>query len=433
MIRNLALVSVLGFMHLIIGQYHGPSANAFIDIVVTISLLAYTVRSALTQYHQQEEITHRQRAQNELTAANTKIGSLLEDARRRTYEITQINEFGNLLHACSSAPEAYRLVAERLQRLFPGASGCLSLLNDSKNRVESVAEWGVNPPSDQIFTPNECWALRRGCVHALDAGSSILRCSHLHSDESSICIPLIGNGVALGTLAIQGGMSESALDPLNRGASAFSQRLELVTAVGEHIALALADIALREALRLQAVRDPLTGLYNRRYMQEFLDREGRRARRKGRPLTVLALDLDHFKVFNDSYGHAAGDYALSLVGEVLQHSVRADDVACRYGGEEFLMILPECTLQQGLSRAEQIRVRLRQHPIEFRGVAQQAITVSIGVAAFDETTDRLERLVPCADAALYEAKHAGRDRVVAARPLPAEDKVDLDSVSSASL
>jgi diguanylate cyclase (GGDEF)-like protein len=433
--KNLTVVLVITCLHLVMDNTLDMRGKTFTDIAVTLSLLAFTLRAALTQHHQQEEIGRRQQAQNQLTAANGKIRVLLEDARRQTDEITQINEVGSLLQACSTPVEAYPLISERMERLFPGASGTLALLNSSKNRVESVAEWGENPPKDQNFAPNECWALRRGCVHALADGTSVLHCSHLRSTSSSVCIPLVAAGNAIGTLAIEGGIQQ---DPANAGDQAaesapFEHHRDLVVAVAEHISLALADLQLREALRTQAVRDPLTGLYNRRYMQEFLDRETHRARRKNRPLAVLALDLDHFKSFNDNYGHAAGDYVLSLVGDVLLHSVRADDVACRYGGEEFIMILPECNLQQAMKRAEQIRIRLQQRPMEYQGVSQKTVTVSIGVAALDETTDRIERLLRCADEALYEAKRTGRDRAVAARPFVNEEGIPADPAVSASL
>ena len=178
----------------------------------------------------------------------------------------------------------------------------------------------------------------------------------------------------------------------------------------------MANLSLREALRLQAVRDALTGLYNRRYMQEFLDRELHSARRKNRPLAVMMLDLDHFKRYNDRFGHAAGDRALAAVGDTLLRCVRAEDIACRYGGEEFTLILPECSLRQATARAEEIRKRITKAPVSRDGEATPPLTMSIGVAAFDETTDRVDLLLKFADDALYDAKRAGRDRVVAARP-----------------
>jgi diguanylate cyclase (GGDEF)-like protein len=416
--KNLGLIVVLASMHVIMDHSKQAHGSLLTNAAVLAVLLAFTLRLALTQYHQQQEIIQRKEAQSLVTAANKKISLLLEDARRRTDEITQINEMGSLLEACSSPAEACALISERLRRLFPSASGSLALLNQSGNRVESVAEWGANPPADQVFAPSECWALRRGCAHSFLGGSSALRCCHLQGWGPSICIPLVANGTAMGTLAIQD--QEASLSVVEEGRSvakgdAIAHRRDLVVAVGEHVALALANLNLREALRVQAVRDPLTGLYNRRYMQDFLDREAQRARRKNRPLSLMALDLDHFKLFNDTYGHDAGDHALSLVGEVLLHSVRSDDFACRYGGEEFVLILPECTLQQALGRADEIRIRLQQRPLEYHGVVQKSITVSIGVAALDETTDRIDRLLACADEALYQAKREGRDRVVAAR------------------
>jgi diguanylate cyclase (GGDEF)-like protein len=189
-----------------------------------------------------------------------------------------------------------------------------------------------------------------------------------------------------------------------------------MSSLAEDIALAIANLGLREELRRQAIRDPLTGLYNRRYMQEFLDRELSRAARRSRSVAVLMVDLDHFKLYNDTYGHGAGDQALAGVGEVLLRSVRAEDLACRYGGEEFCVILTECPLEQAVKRATEIRQRIRQCRLQRDDRARDPLTTSIGVAAFAETTDRGDLLLKFADEALYQAKRNGRDCVVAAKP-----------------
>src|SRR5260221_7084791 len=385
------------------------------DVAIAASLLAFTLRLALTQFHQQQEIASRKAAQKQLTASHAKIAHWLDHARRQTAEITQISELGSLLQVCTSREEVFRLIPERLRRLFPGASGAVSLLSASRNRVDSVVEWGICP-TDRIFAPEQCWALRRGCTHAHPGGPSAPRCSHLLGEGPSVCIPLIANGDTFGTLAIQ---NDDPLlptsDPVD-GADVFARRLQLAASAAEHIAVAIANLNLRESLRVQAVRDPLTGLYNRRYMQEFLDRELHLARRKRRPLAVLMLDLDHFKRYNDTFGHAAGDQALAELGETLLRCVRAEDVVCRYGGEEFALILPECSLHQATLRAEEICQRLRQPCTPPSSQATRALTVSISVAAFEETTDRVDLLLKFADDALYQAKRAGRNRVVAARP-----------------
>jgi diguanylate cyclase (GGDEF)-like protein len=417
---NLVLVAMLSCVALLMDQWKQAYGGIFTNVAIAASLLAFTFRLALTQFHQQQEIAQRKAAQTQLAASHQKVGRLLDNAHRQTAEITQISELGSLLQACTSREEVFRLIPERLRRLFPGASGSISLLSASGNRAESVAQWGVLCPAHQIFSPEQCWALRRGCTHVHPGGRSEPRCSHLLGEGPSVCIPLIANGTTFGTLVIQNDDPLSPSSAPDGDSDAFARRRQLAATVAEHIALAVANLNLREALRLQAVRDPLTGLYNRRYMQEFLDREFHSARRKHRPLAVMMLDLDHFKRYNDNFGHSAGDRALAAVGETLLRCARAEDVACRYGGEEFALILPECSLLQATARAEEIRRRLKECHAQSDHQATDALTVSIGVAAFDETTDRVDLLLKFADDALYEAKRAGRDRVVAARPAAAE-------------
>jgi diguanylate cyclase (GGDEF)-like protein len=410
---NLVLVAMLVCVNLLMDRWKQAYGETLTDLAVAASLLALTFRLALTQFHQQQEIAERKAAQHQLAASHLEVGRLLADARRQTDEITQVSELGSLLHACTSREEVFRLIPARLRRLFPGISGSISLLSASRNRVDSTAEWGVCP-TDRVFTPEQCWALRRGSTHAHPGGRSEPRCSHLLGEGASVCIPLIANGTTFGTLAIQDNPLSSISDS-DPGSDTFARSRQLAAIVAEHIALAVANLNLHEALRLEAIRDPLTGLYNRRYMQEFLEREVHSARRRHRPLAVMMLDLDHFKRYNDNFGHSAGDRALAGVGETLLRCLRADDVACRYGGEEFALILPECSLRQATLRAEEIRKRLQEYRAQPDGPVTDSLTVSVGVAAFDETTDRIDLLLKFADGALYEAKRAGRDRVVVAR------------------
>jgi diguanylate cyclase (GGDEF)-like protein len=419
---NLVLVAMLSCMALLMDRWKQAYGETLTSAAIAASLLAFTFRLALTQFHQQQEIAQRKFAQEQLSVSHQKVGLLLAGARRQTAEITQISELGSLLQACASREEVFRLIPERLRRLFPGVSGCISLLSRSRNRVESAAEWGVCP-TGQIFSPEQCWALRRGCTHVHAGGPSNPRCSHLLGEGASICIPLIANGDAIGTLSIQNDDLLSPVSDPEPDSDSFARHRQLAAAVAEHIAVAVANLNLREALRLEAVRDSLTGLYNRRYMQEFLERELHSARRKRRPLAVMMLDLDHFKRYNDNFGHSAGDQALAAVGETLSRCVRAEDIACRYGGEEFALILPECSLQQATVRAEEIRKRLREYSTQ---EAREALTVSIGVAAFVETTDRVDLLLKFADDALYQAKRTGRDRVVVANPASVLPESDFD-------
>jgi diguanylate cyclase (GGDEF)-like protein len=434
---NLTFVAMMVILNVLMDRWKEAFGALLTDIAIATSLIAFTVRLALTQHHQQEEIVQRKAAQEQVTASNRKIGHLLEGARYQTVEITQISELGSLLQACASREDVFRLVPERMRRLFPDASGSISLLTSAKSRVETVASWGVMQ-TDQIFSPAECWGLRRGSVHVHPPGNSAARCSHFVGDGASLCIPLIANGETIGILAIQDNefpaahaRPDSDLDPIDKSA----RRLHLAATVAEHIALAIANLNLRESLRLQAVRDPLTGLYNRRYMQEFLEHELHTARRKHRPVSVMMLDLDHFKRYNDTLGHTAGDRMLASVGELLLRSVRAEDIACRYGGEEFTLILPECSLQQASVRAEAIRDRIAEKSFHQGKTSAPGLTVSIGVAAFDETTDRVDLLLKFADDALYQAKRNGRNRVVQARPssdLPEQNFTDSEPAAAQS-
>jgi diguanylate cyclase (GGDEF)-like protein len=427
---NVVLVALLfGCIDLLMGRWKAAHSEVLTIIAVGASLLAFTVRHALTQHHQQQEITQRKAAQDDLFNANKTISRLLEIADLEVTGITQISELGSLLQACASRDEALRIIPERLVRLFPGTSGTLSVLNASKDRAESAARWGNRAPLDETFAPDECWSLRRGCTHPVPGLDSSLRCAHLPSQGSSVCIPLIANGEAIGVFSIQD--DERASDvSLLPDSDAFARTSQLASAVAEHIALAISNLNLREALRLQAIRDPLTGLYNRRYMREFLEREIHRARRRGRPVAVMMLDLDNFKRYNDTFGHPAGDEALRFVGDALLRAVRGEDLACRYGGEEFCLILPECSLPQAAVRAEEIRAQLKKLHQERAAEIPGVVTVSIGVAAFEETTDDGSLLLKLADDALYQAKRAGRDRVVVARPDSERRPVAVSSTAS---
>ncbi len=394
---NLVLVAVLFSIDLLMDRWKEAHGGILTNLTVSVSLLAFTVRLAPTQYYQQREIAERKAVQDELLQANETISGLLEDARIETSAITQINELGNLLQASASREDAFRAIPERLARLLPGTRGQLSVLNTSRNRAEPAAAWGER---------------------LLQSGDVTTDAVALRSDGSPVNIPLVANGEAIGVLTIQDdGDTVETSEATHTNERNRSK--QLASAAADQIALTIANLDLREALRVQATRDPLTSLHNRRYMQEFLEHEIHRTRRRGRSLAVMLLDIDHFKRYNDTFGHPAGDEALRFVAETLLSSVRAEDLAVRYGGEEFVILLPECTLQQAAVRGEEIRNRLKELYLARPGELPAPVTASIGVAAFPETTDQFELLLKCADHALYQAKHAGRDRVAVAQALDA--------------
>jgi len=164
-------------------------------------------------------------------------------------------------------------------------------------------------------------------------------------------------------------------------------------------------------MREQAMTDPLTGLYNRRYLLELLPREFARAKRYGASIAAVMLDIDHFKRINDELGHPAGDAVLRELGYLLKASVRESDVACRYGGEEFVLILPEASLEDVRRRAEALRLGAKSMRLEHRGRPIGPVSISLGIASFPEHASDPEELLRRADEAMYEAKNAGRDTV----------------------
>jgi diguanylate cyclase (GGDEF)-like protein len=334
------------------------------------------------------------------------------ELERRNQEVLLINEMADLLQSCLTVEEAYRVIAESLSRLFGEESGALCLLSSSRNILEAVAVWGDAPVGEDHFLPNACWALRRGRVHVVGGPGTGPVCLHAGTPAPAayLCVPMMARGETLGLLHVR--REPDGDDPAAWGAS----RGQLATAVAENLSLSLGNFRLRETLRNQSIRDPLTGLFNRRYAEESLERELRRAARSGAPIGLISLDLDHFKRYNDRYGHETGDVVLRLVSKFVESSVRGGDIACRYGGEEFLLILPEAPLTVAAARAEAIRDGVRAIKVPRLASTGEVLTVSLGVASFPEHGTDVRTLLRVADAALYEAKAEGRDRVVVAAP-----------------
>jgi diguanylate cyclase (GGDEF)-like protein/PAS domain S-box-containing protein len=327
------------------------------------------------------------------------------ELERRTHELGLLNDMSDILQTCRTDEEAARAIRQIVPDLFPESSGALYAISASRTQAEALTTWGTLEIS-HVCAPDDCWSLRRGRNHLSQATQSGLVCQHLPTPlpESSLCVPMMAQGEMLGMLNIcreQGTISDA--------------QQQLAVTVAEHLSLALANMRLRETLRHQAIRDPLTGLYNRRYMEESLERELRRAARHHTTLGVMMLDLDHFKRFNDTFGHAAGDIMLRELGRMLQHYLRGEDIACRYGGEEFTMILVDVSLAVTVQRANQIREAVKNLSATYRGQSLGLATASCGVAMFPEHGLTGEQLVRAADHALYRAKDAGRDRVMVAQ------------------
>jgi diguanylate cyclase (GGDEF)-like protein len=279
---------------------------------------------------------------------------------------------------------------------------------------------------EKAFEPNQCWAIRRGRAHNGDRRSSPITCSHLADDETRIalCVPLLTQGEIFGILVLlrnQGQLLVAGDLPARAVAKARRISRARRRAIG-------ADPGQSETAGSaadQAIRDPLTGLFNRRYLEETLNRELQRACRQGRTVSLLMLDLDHFKRLNDNFGHDAGDLVLRAIGEFLRSRTRTEDIACRCEGEEFVIIMPDAALESASRRARDISDSIKQLKIEHQSRTMDPVTVSVGVACSSPSVASVATLLKAADIALYRAKREGRDRVVVSETARNEAGVPL--------
>jgi diguanylate cyclase (GGDEF)-like protein/PAS domain S-box-containing protein len=364
---------------------------------------AYPLDGGLSVYFQ--DITDRKHTEEALQQANQDLTRWVSALEQRAHEISLLNDMGDLLQTCRTEEEAYIVVAQVVAQLFPNESGALYILSPSRTLAEAMAHWGTLA-SPQTLAPDECWALRRGHTHVSQQTNVGLVCQHLPTPlpACALCIPMMAQSEMLGIFHLcreQGTFSEATK--------------QLAVMVAEHIALALATLRLQETLRHQAIRDSLTGLFNRRYMEESLEREMGRAIRRASSLGVIMLDLDHFKRFNDTYGHAAGDAVLRELGAFLKSHIRSEDIACRYGGEEFALIIVDADLRLTQRIAEHMCESARHLNVWSHGQPLGRVTLSLGVAIFPQDGTTADEVIRAADAALYQAKAQGRDRVVLSR------------------
>lgn len=349
------------------------------------------------------DITPLKQSELALHQSNQKLQDNVEDLQQRQEEMLRLGEMNEFIQSCLTVQEAYEAMATLVAPMFPDCCGSLFIINASRNYAELVATWGQHLTSMTEFHPQDCWALRRGRSHLIDPDQAGLRCHHSHAPDSAItlCLPMQAQGEILGLFYL------CAETPAHFPEA----KRQLARTVAEQLSLAIANLHLRETLQHQSIRDPLTSLFNRRYLEESLHQEIQRAQRHNHPIGVIMLDIDYFKTVNDTYGHDAGDLALQAVGKILRERVRGSDIACRYGGEEMTLILPESTLAVTEMRAEAIRLEIERLRVNYQGITMKPFTTSLGVACFPNHGATTSALIKAADAALYQAKAKGRNRV----------------------
>lgn len=315
-------------------------------------------------------------------------------------QVARLFEMADVLQSAADHGDANAVLKATAAELVPGFSGALYVFNNSRDRLVLSTAWGrADDELPETISPGDCWALKRGKPHLNHADGEKLCCEHHRADEALLEIPMIARGEIVGLLQLyaDGAGAEDRLEAV----------AELGCALADGMSLALANMALREKLRNQALRDPLTGLYNRRFMEDTLQRFVRLADREGREVSLVMVDLDHFKRLNDERGHGFGDQVLRDAAHAIVTSLRETDVVCRYGGEEIVVILPDCNVERAADKAELLRGR-----IEALGQTHgAAISASFGVASIPSTSGSIADLLAAADAALYKAKQNGRNQV----------------------
>ncbi|MEM1436441.1 MAG: diguanylate cyclase, partial [Pseudomonadota bacterium] len=354
------------------------------------------------------DISERIASEERHSRLTAELTARVEELDRLNEQNEMLSELGSYLQACLTKEEAYEVLLAHARSLFDRESGALYRLTES-NSMECVLAWG--PERDALASAiqrTECWGIRRGELHESGSARSALRCHHFDgfSAGQQLCVPVMTQNGPIGllTLHLPAVVKETSLD------ARFARNRSILAGIADRLAPTLSGIELRMRLQEDSIRDPLTKLYNRRFMLESVHRELLRARRSGAPVSVILLDLDNFKRINDEFGHDVGDQVLALLGQQLTENVREEDYVYRYGGEEFLIMLPGASLEVAEQRALQAAQAARTLSIDTdKGPVR--LTLSAGIACYPDHGQTQEAVLLRADKALYEAKNAGRNRI----------------------
>ncbi|KZM44087.1 hypothetical protein OA90_27100 [Labrenzia sp. OB1] len=321
--------------------------------------------------------------------------------RERTSTLSALQELGSLLAICNNLPEAGEILESHLPQLLPRVSGALALMNNSRNLLVVSHEWGGTWKKGEFKSPDSCWSLRKNTVHHSHKGELV--CRHLKDSgrTDAVCIPLMAQGEVVGVIHLKETPKRTFTD----------MELDIAKSIGKETAIAVSNLKLRETLEQQALLDPLTRLYNRRYLEERFDRLIARADREEMPFWLLIIDVDHFKKYNDQFGHDAGDFVLTQLAKLFHQHTSETHTACRLGGEEFAIVISGIPHEEAMAFSEALRLSVENLPFTFEGRPLGQVTISAGLASYPQDGDRLSSLLKTGDERLYVAKHRGRNQI----------------------
>jgi len=348
-------------------------------------------------------------ARAEAEKAERKAAEILADERARQRETSLLAMLDEWLQSCKSLDELYSILMTFMQKVLPGTRGQLFTYSNSRDVLEKACTWNWSPEQENV-APDSCWALRRGRTYTHDPDTLCFVCDHVkeaHGPDRGptglyLCVPIVAHGDTVGMLHIDFEHAEQSTEVID--APAFTARC------GEHISMAIANVKLRDELQDQSSRDPLTGLYNRRYFMNALARELTVTAAKQGNFALLSVDADHFKTFNDNHGHDAGDVVLEAIADKMLALDADNAVVCRIGGEEFSILIPACDRTKANQLAEELCHAISEMRVKYFGGALPKVTISAGIAVYPTHGTQGKELVKAADEALYAAKAAGRDQ-----------------------
>lgn len=339
---------------------------------------------------------------------------LLKEQTRLSRELKLLRDLNQWVQTAQSLDEVFEVVAAFMRTMLPNTEGSLYLYAHSRDALDGVVSWGDGYLRD-VIKPDDCWGMRRGTTYAFDENQIAFPCAHKRPGDTraSLCFPILAHGEAIGLIHI-------VAKPVD-GQNPLEETKDLARSAAEQISMAISNVRLRDALHDQSVRDPLTGLHNRRYITDALRAALTTKRRKSDHLAVVSLDIDHFKRFNDNHGHDAGDMVLRAVGTALEEFCQPGDVAGRTGGEEFILMWPNLADDAARARGEALRQRIGAIVVRYGSGTLPNVSASIGIAIAPRDGRTPQHILRAADDALYRAKRGGRDQVVMVSTPPDSD------------
>ncbi|WP_370231282.1 diguanylate cyclase [Cognatishimia sp.] len=379
--------------------HHLTMRRIEIDFVAVAALL--TLMLTGTAWVFLSASRHQVRVANRQTAEEREF---VEKQMQLAREVQLLGDLNEWLQSSQSLQELFDMVARFMGHLLPDAEGSLYVYSNSRDVLDGCTAWNGGDYKPHIH-PEDCWGLRRGRTYEYGRNEVNFCCSHAepHDERPYYCFPILAHGETVGLMHLRRREGSSNAN--------FYQCKKLAQMCAEQVSMAIANVRMRDQLQEQSTRDPLTGLFNRRYMLDRLRRLLNAASAKGEKVHLIYLDVDHFKKFNDDHGHDAGDVVLGQVATCLQEACDGDDVACRMGGEEFMLIWPASDQASVTARADVLRKKIEALRVPYQEKHLPTVTISAGIACFPDHERDIQTLLRLADEALYAAKDGGRNQV----------------------